>query len=102
MVEAGREAPSSRPGPSLQVQVRQVVEDDVALSSNTANNKEFVLVDNSRMAGPAPWNRSANVWLSPSGCGDIEDDNVGEVFTMLILASKHDQFITLVQRRSMA
>lgn len=96
MIKAGCEAPCPRPGPRFQIQIRQVVENEVILSRNSANDEKLVFVDNGSMAGPTPWSWTPNFGLGPSSGGDVEDNNVGEIFAMLIFTTKYNQFVALV------
>lgn len=48
------------------------------------------------MARSTLWDRATNLGLSPGGGGNMEDDDIGEIFTVLVLSTKYDQFVTLV------
>lgn len=56
-------------------------------------------MDYGSMARSTLWDRATNLGLSPGGGGNMEDDDIGEIFTVLVLSTKYDQFVTLVNSR---
>ena len=54
------------------------------------------------MSRSAPWDWAILSWLSPMCCLQVEDDQIGEVCTMLVFPAKDEKFVSLIKVRCMA
>ena len=101
MVVARHESPCSRPGPCLQVEIADVVQNAIMTSLSTTDIK-LVVIDDSGVARSSSRNRAVKLRLRPVRCLQIEDYNVGKVLAMLVLATKNEQFAALPEACCMA
>ena len=96
VVKAADKAPCFGPGKCPQVKVAYVIQHVVVLTCYATDDEELVLVQDRGVASPAFGNRTGNLRLSPVRRFEIEDDEVGEVRAVLVLATKDQQLVALV------
>jgi hypothetical protein len=98
MVKSAYETPSFGPGERLQIQITDVVKHIVVVTRDSPNNEQLILVQNSGMSCSAFGYMSSNSRLSPVSRLEVENDQVGQIGSMLILAAKDKELVSLVQR----
>ena len=105
MIEASSEAPCPRPGPCLEIEVGQVIQDHILLpchasyACHSTHYKKLVFMNDGSMPRSTSRDRPTNFGKCPGEGIEIKNDDVGEIFAMFIFASKHNQFIPLIQCR---
>lgn len=97
MIESANKAPWSGPGEGLEINVAYVIQHIIVMACYSSNDEQFVVMQKCRMSRSAFWNRTRHGWLSPVGSFEIEDDEVGQVRSVLVLATEDQKFIALVQ-----
>lgn len=102
MVESADKSPCSGPSESLQIKIADVIEDVIIVPSYTSNDEQLVFVENSCVSSSAFRNWTVDSRLCPM-CGfQVEDDEIGQVGSVFILAPKNEQFVSLVEGSSVA
>jgi hypothetical protein len=101
MIESTDEAPCLGPGKCFEIEVANVVQDVVVLTRDTADNEELVLMEDRCVSGSAFGNGAGDLGLCPVRCLEVEDDEIGKICSMLVLAAEDEEFISLVQSRCM-
>jgi hypothetical protein len=67
------------------------------MACDPTNDEELILVKYRGVSSPALWYRSADGGLCPMGGFQIEDNEVGEVDSMFVLAAKDQELVSLVE-----
>lgn len=88
------ESPGARPGPCLEIEVANVVQDTI-MACLPAADIQFVVVDYCRVASPSAWYWSMKLGLRPMRCLEVEDYDVGEMLAVLVLAAKDKKLVPL-------
>lgn len=65
----------------------------------SSNDEQFVVMQKCGMSRSAFWDRTRHGWLCPVGGFEIEDDEVGQVRSVLVLASEDQKLVAVVQGR---
>lgn len=94
MIVTGREFPRSRPGPGFQIQIADVIQDVVFMSSHASQNIKTLIVDHSRVSGSASRCWSVELWLGPMRSLQVEYDHIGKVGAVLVLSSVYQKFVS--------
>ena len=97
MIETANEPPCLGPCKRFQIQVANVIQYVIVLTSNTANYKKLIFVKGGRMSCSALWDRSGYLGLSPVCRLKIENDEVCEIRAVFVFAAKNQQFVALVE-----
>lgn len=96
MVKSAHKSPWPRPGECLEINVANVIQQIIVLTRDASNNEQLVVVEQCRMSRSAFGNGTRHGWLGPMGSLQIENYEVGEISTMLVLATKDQELVALV------
>lgn len=72
------------------------------MTCNSADNKQLVLVQHSGMASAALGNWAGDLRLCPVGVLEIENNQIRQVGSVLILSPEYKEFVSLVEGRRVA
>lgn len=89
VVESTDKFPCSRPGEGLQIKIADVVEDIIFVACYSPNYKELVFVQHGGMSCSTLWDGPRYCRLRPMGRLEIEDYEVREVRSVLVLATEY-------------
>lgn len=100
MIKSGYKSPSSGPLEGLQVQKRDIIQYIVVVPRDSSNYKQFVVMQNSCMSCTSFRNWTCYCRLGPMRSRDVENNEIGEVGSMFVLAAEDEKFVSLVERSS--
>ena len=93
MVISWDKFPCPTPGPGLEVQEAEIVQYAILVTAHSTTDKQLVVVDDCRVARTTPRYRTVSFGLCPVRSLDVKDDNVREMYAMLVLPSIDKEFV---------
>jgi hypothetical protein len=94
VIVTGNKSPCPRPGPRLEIEVADVVQDTIVPSLATANI-QFVVIYDGRMASAAARYGPVEFGLRPVGGLEVEHNNIGEMLAVLVLSTEDEKLAAL-------
>lgn len=102
MVETTDETPGARPSKGFQVNVADIIQHIIVMTCDSADDKKFVFVEQGGVTGAAFRNGASHLGLCPVSGLEVENDEIGKVGPMLVLAAEHKKLVALIQGCGMA